>query len=1091
LRASLALRERGDRSEVTRNGFEHAATAFEALTRNDAPETEERGYYRVLSATCFHLADLSAVAYSLFSERSEQLNVNAAEEGLILLVLRDLARLRTHVQTWLRSEQNGDAALASMVAEGAITEDELVSSVLNLSVCRSLAFFDFALQTGNEGSVEEARGLLTLALDLAANAGMVSLWWIVRICRSLLDDLWTHSLHQLLPWEPPPGGKENYPVLRRTFLSALYGRRVSEIELWPSQREAAARAADLTDNLVVALPTSAGKTRIAELAALMTLSTDRRVVVVTPLRALSAQTERSFRRTFSPLGFAVSSLYGASGISAGDEDALRSRDIVIATPEKLDFALRADPSILDDVGLLVLDEGHMIGPTEREIRYEALVQRVLRRGDASERRIVCLSAVLPDGEQITDLTAWIRRDAEGHPVKSRWRPTRQRFGTLMWQGTAARLTYDLSPDGPFVPRFVEQVKARGRQRLPLPRETKDLTLFGAWEFARQGKGVLVFLTQANWVESYASEVVELAERGYLDSLLEHPQLIRRACEIGAEWLGEDHPAVKCLEHGVAVHHGRLPNPFLRELERLLSEGVLKVTIASPTLSQGLNLNAAVLLVPALHRAGKLIPAEEFANVSGRAGRAFVDIEGLVLHVMHRKDLWREKVWRKLAASTKTRALQSGLLQVVSAILAKLAQKGVLTRDDAFEYLANSREAWITPSDHDDTELEDDNNAPELLKEPLENLVERLDIAVFSLIEALDSDVDELPILLDEALRGSLWARQIGREGADVETAQRRVMEARAELIWNSSTALARHGHFAMGVGLETGLAIDRMATELEEQLDSADAAAARGDTMTLGNALVNLATRLLAIRPFIPDAKNSLDSGWEELLRNWVAGAGVEELGTEQIGVVEDAFTYRLVWALEALRTRRPARGLAPDKLGGAAAATVETGVPHLMMALLIRAGLPSRRAAIEAVELGNAAFEDPQGMRNWLGSDSMAQKTLSGSWPSPETAELWQRFVTEALSTGSNQWNRTNHIRRIDRSTGAKPDEGLYRMELDSLSGEAWILTADHQPLVRLQRRLQDPHPSHYTARFYAGDGRAHVERVGPGKAKWGPLPS
>lgn len=88
---------------------------------------------------------------------------------------------------------------------------------------------------------------------------------------------------------------------------------------------------------------------------------------MTPLRALSAQTERSFRKTFAPLGFSVSSLYGASGLSAGDEDALRSREIIIATPEKLDFALRSDPSLFDDVGLIVLDEGHMIGPSEREI----------------------------------------------------------------------------------------------------------------------------------------------------------------------------------------------------------------------------------------------------------------------------------------------------------------------------------------------------------------------------------------------------------------------------------------------------------------------------------------------------------------------------------------------------------------------------------------------------------------------------------------------------------------------------------------------------------------------------------------------------
>jgi hypothetical protein len=127
---------------------------------------------------------------------------------------------------------------------------------------------------------------------------------------------------------------------------SLYCRKNAEVELWPSQREAARRSADITDDLVVALPTSAGKTRVAEIAALMTLASERRVLIVTPLRSLSAQTERSFRRTFAPLGFSVSSLYGSSGLSSGDEDALRTREIVIATPEKLDFALRNDPTLI-------------------------------------------------------------------------------------------------------------------------------------------------------------------------------------------------------------------------------------------------------------------------------------------------------------------------------------------------------------------------------------------------------------------------------------------------------------------------------------------------------------------------------------------------------------------------------------------------------------------------------------------------------------------------------------------------------------------------------------------------------------------------
>ena len=134
----------------------------------------------------------------------------------------------------------------------------------------------------------------------------------------------------------------------------------------------------------------------------------------------------------------------------------------------------------------------------------------------------------------------------------------------------------------------------------------ELTLAAAWRFAEEDKRTLVFCTQRDHVESYAEQIVDLARRGFLPSLLADDAAIERATAIGAEWLGEEHPAVSCLKLGVAIHHGRLPSPFLREIERLLSEGVLTVTVASPTLAQGLNLNAAVLLVPSLYRAGKPI-----------------------------------------------------------------------------------------------------------------------------------------------------------------------------------------------------------------------------------------------------------------------------------------------------------------------------------------------------------------------------------------------------------------------------------------------------------------------------------------------------
>ena len=86
--------------------------------------------------------------------------------------------------------------------------------------------------------------------------------------------------------------------------------------------------------------------------------------------------------------------------------------------------------------------------------------------------------------------------------------------------------------------------------------------------------------------------------------------IARALEVGKEWLGEDHPAVACLKARVAIHHGRLPSPFLRELETLLSDGILKVDRRVADAFTGPQSQRRRALVPALYRAAEMIKGEE-------------------------------------------------------------------------------------------------------------------------------------------------------------------------------------------------------------------------------------------------------------------------------------------------------------------------------------------------------------------------------------------------------------------------------------------------------------------------------------------------
>jgi hypothetical protein len=1071
LRASLAYRELGGNQELWQLGFRRAGEALDSLVRNGATEDVRRGFLRLMAAAAFHLASYSAMAFALLAQGPADQNLAPAEQAIISLILRDLNALRTQIRGWLRDDDHSDEALALDLAEGGADDDDVIADIATTSIFRALAYFDLALASGEPGLHAQAIELLRNSLALARDANAVSLWWVARVALNLIDDLWTNSLHQRIPQDGPQGSR-NYPTVREIFLASLYSRKVAEIELWPSQISAAQRATDLSDDMVVSLPTSAGKTRIAEIAALMSLSCGRRVLVVTPLRALSAQTERSFRRTFSSLGFSVSSLYGASGVLPGDEDALRIRNIVIATPEKLDFALRADPSLIDDIGLIILDEGHLIGPNEREIRYEVLVQRMLRRADAGNRRIVCLSAVLPEGQQLRDLNSWIRSDAPGDPVQSGWRPTRQRYGMLIWQRTFARLAFDLQDGGPFIPRFIEQEPAIRPRRTPFPKDTRELTIAAAWRFADEGKRTLIFCTQRDHVEGYATAIIDLVERGFIARLLDESAEIDRALAVGEEWLGSTHPAVRCLILGIAIHHARLPSPFLRELERLLAVGTLKVVVASPTLAQGLNLNAAVLLVPNLYRAGQLLSGEEFANVAGRAGRAFVDTEGFIVHVSYEGEGWRLRSWRELVRSARARTLRSGLVQIVSEIISRLAGAGIIRRPDAMEYLANNRDAWDAAGGGDD--------------ESTENLIERLDTAILSLIEALDADAANLPQLLDDALNGSLWARQLGRAPETVQKRYRGVLQARAHLIWATTAPDQRRGHFAMGVGLDAGVAIDAIADQLTENLDQADLAGIAGDAQALSRALIRLGERLLVIRPFAPE--DELPDDWRVQLTAWVSGRPVEEIGPDNMRLIEEVFVYRLVWALEAIRMRRTILGGHGGLIEGVATSCLDAGLRSLRMALLVRAGLPSRRAAIAAITDQDPQFIDVAGMLEWLRSDAIVALTDEGEWPTAETALLWKQFRNDVLSSQIEGWTcEERHCEVDEGSYRLEPESDRpYRVELLRRGETVWVCTPDFKRVVKLKAAVRNPRPSVMTARFVRRHNNVVIRRAGRGVARW-----
>jgi hypothetical protein len=796
------------------------------------------------------------------------------------------------------------------------------------------------------------------------------------------------------------------------------------MDLWPSQLAAASRASNPHDDLVIALPTSAGKTRIAELCILRAIADEKRIVYVTPLRALSAQIERVLRRTFTPLGVTVTSLYGASGATFVDMQTLEDADIVVSTPEKLDFAIRQDPQVLDDVALVVFDEGHMIGLGSREIRYEVLIQRLLRRADADQRRIVCLSAMFnADDPYFLDFSNWLRSDEPGDPIHVKWRPTRQRLATLDWneRTRAARLKF-IEDEEAFVPRFLEGKPAQKLRKNDFPANEIEFCISAANGFARDGQSVLVYSPQRSQVEPVVREFHHMFRQGYLtDVPAPEAKYLAVAMAIGREWLGEKHEAVLGLSIGVGMHHGALPRPFLAAVEELLNARRLPIVVASPTLAQGVDLSCGVLIFRSLERFNPetkkrtaILPAE-FANVVGRAGRAYVDLDGITVLPSFESGWPRTRqhgLFRKLVDESRGQRLVSGLARLVMEVAREVERRLGVPPGDFTEYVTNQRDLWQDSRLLSDDLVEEDDNAFPSLGEHVADL----DVALLSLIEPLDSPDTDLPTLLDEILRSSLWKRTLAHFPDPVTTLEREILVSRAQWVWRTTTDTERRACFFSGLGRDPGLFLFKQLDALIDVLVDFHSAVSRDNADAAGQAAVAFA-ELVIVHPFF--SVNRLPQDWQQVLHSWITGVPFSDIlngrktreAQRTQGFVQDGVVFRLVWAAEAVRfqaiTANHPRAM---ELGDGPAFALTYGVSSVPAALLCQVGFASRVGAISVTRRLEASFTDIGQMSDWVRSND-AFLSRPDFWDSEDQYTLWRHTAPPSSAEFPRAWKRVEYF--------------------------------------------------------------------------------
>ncbi|MDY6766538.1 MAG: DEAD/DEAH box helicase, partial [Candidatus Nanohaloarchaea archaeon] len=400
-------------------------------------------------------------------------------------------------------------------------------------------------------------------------------------------------------------------------------------ELNPPQVDAIEQGLLDGDSLVVSSPTASGKTLIATMAiSKLVAETDRKALYLVPLKALGSEKYRDYQEFF---GASAESAGSTSpdidvALSVGDRDSsaayVETKDVIIMTVEKLDAVLRHTPSWISQVGLVVVDEIHLLNSERRGPTLEVTLTRLQELLDF---QLLGLSATISNADALAD---WL----DAGLVESDYRPVTLKEGVYhdgaiqFYHGDECSTKTDsdgaafvtgrekLEEDGD---ETVEEVSigegygagalnvlddtlSRGNQAITFVRSRKSAEA----EAERAGTAVGDHLSREE-----ERELAELADR--VESVLGSPtEQCRRLAD--------------CVRQGAAFHHAGLLPEQRAALEEEFRNGLLKSISATPTLAAGVSLPAYRIIIRDVKRYTDngldYIPVLEFKQMAGRAGR---------------------------------------------------------------------------------------------------------------------------------------------------------------------------------------------------------------------------------------------------------------------------------------------------------------------------------------------------------------------------------------------------------------------------------------------------------------------------------------
>lgn len=423
--------------------------------------------------------------------------------------------------------------------------------------------------------------------------------------------------------------KRDLPLLE-AFASEL------DLDLDPFQREACA-VVERGNSVLVAAPTGAGKTIVAEFAIYRAMQDSRsKVFYTTPMKALSNQKFQELQAEYG---------HDQVGLLTGDTNINSSARIVVMTTEVLRNMLYADSDLLRNLSVVVMDEVHFLADRFRGAVWEEVIIHL-----PQNVRMVSLSATVSNAEEFGDWLQTVRGDTE--VIVSEERPV------PLQQHVLVRTKFmDLFDSSGLVatnrvnPELIQLVKGGGGRSTHGGGSNERARQYNRRRFQDDGKmdraGIVALLEGKNLLpaiffvfsrvgcEQAVKQVlragVRLTQKHERDEIR---QIVEDRCRtILDEDLGvlDYWNWLEGLERGVAAHHAGMLPAFKEVVEELFQKRLVKVIFATETLALGINMPARTVVLEKLEKfngeARVPITPGEYTQLTGRAGRRGIDVEG--------------------------------------------------------------------------------------------------------------------------------------------------------------------------------------------------------------------------------------------------------------------------------------------------------------------------------------------------------------------------------------------------------------------------------------------------------------------------------